>query len=662
MILPSQIIPLILLLAEYAQAVQFVCHDGSVATCGDGTAPLLHEGLFARGDLGTRSICAQSCNVFRNKCAVTAPTCIYPNPQVPNPRAACACRPGFKADNVADGDTTKHWRVPVTGQEHRVWVAEGVSCNTQCGGYGAQSCMEVTMVGADCVGDVVPGKKYPGMVYPGGGPADYNAPPFGKNMSTTRYASSGSPAKETDVPGGQKGIPTDLPGFPDLGHLGDSSDTIVDSSTDMEPTESLDSDSFEPTSSTPSTESENTETSTDTDSDVDMPTSLPQPTDDASFNANLFPDVPLPTGEASKSKDLPEYLTQGGDKGAPAIDLTPFEVPTKRSKPHRRDNLADIRAAGAQQAWTILIDKWNWYMNKMSGPHKEFKMDERPNQCNIIRDAVVDACKNALNTEDTNCSLGPDGKDPRCTSDHPTGCCEAQRKQTYWCQGRWSTENFNLAIRDMRYSCNIQTAGGRDALKLGVYRRLLTPLHNIMKEANPPPPFLQRAAETQQKWLLWERELRYLVGGDAYRGINGLIEITGKISTGDKGYNGVLWSEAIEEPLSQNLDAFMLEAIALAFDVFAIGNERDFLALLNEGTVPPRDDIEGVRNWADEFVSKRIDVFLPSSPGRFDWQKSQADVDATVSSYGTFLDVSSFPDLARAYAVVVRADRVIGSK
>ncbi|KAK4118610.1 hypothetical protein N657DRAFT_651080 [Parathielavia appendiculata] len=118
--------------------------------CPDGSAPPCTGG----GGGSNTATCPAGCDVHNHRCdPTTAPTCTYPDPRVAKPRAACACRPGFKAGAHVDNDTTKQWRLPIPGQEHRVWVAEGVVCDTPCvisGGVG--SCREVGEVGAECVG------------------------------------------------------------------------------------------------------------------------------------------------------------------------------------------------------------------------------------------------------------------------------------------------------------------------------------------------------------------------------------------------------------------------------------------------------------------------------------------------------------------------------
>lgn len=106
--------------------------------------------------------CPPTCNPHPplNKCdATTAPTCIFPDPRVPHPRAACACRPGYKAytdeelARLPKEAGIKQWRLPVKGQEHRVWVAEGVKCDVLCGvSSGIGACREVGEAEGGCVG------------------------------------------------------------------------------------------------------------------------------------------------------------------------------------------------------------------------------------------------------------------------------------------------------------------------------------------------------------------------------------------------------------------------------------------------------------------------------------------------------------------------------
>ena len=90
-----------------------------------------------------------------NTCSFpTAQDCIYPSLSTPNPRGACACRAGYKATapGILDTDTTKQWRLPADEGNFRVWVAQGVACDTLCDvSTGPDSCQEVIELSADCL-------------------------------------------------------------------------------------------------------------------------------------------------------------------------------------------------------------------------------------------------------------------------------------------------------------------------------------------------------------------------------------------------------------------------------------------------------------------------------------------------------------------------------
>ena len=143
------------------------CTDNGGSTCPDGQQPACsakrpdnETDLSTPGNGKTpvtpiQSACPVGCNIHDNQCdKTTAPTCIFPDPRVSNPRGACACRPGFKASNFQDNDTTKQWRLPIPGQEHRVWVAEGVACDKLCTvSSGINSCREVNEIAVECAGN-----------------------------------------------------------------------------------------------------------------------------------------------------------------------------------------------------------------------------------------------------------------------------------------------------------------------------------------------------------------------------------------------------------------------------------------------------------------------------------------------------------------------------
>lgn len=101
--------------------------------------------------------CPVGCNPASgaNTCSFpTAQDCVFPSPHISNPRAACACRAGFKATapGISDTDTTKQWRLPADEGNFRVWVTQGVACDTLCDvSTGVDSCKEVVELPADCL-------------------------------------------------------------------------------------------------------------------------------------------------------------------------------------------------------------------------------------------------------------------------------------------------------------------------------------------------------------------------------------------------------------------------------------------------------------------------------------------------------------------------------
>ncbi|KAL2269308.1 hypothetical protein VTJ83DRAFT_1492 [Remersonia thermophila] len=124
-----------------------VCGDGKVGgdeECDDGDKNGTPE---SRCDANCKlkpvdpPVC-QTCdpNPFHNKCDITT-SCIT---TMPNGRHYCACRAGYRANDIAPTDS-RQFRLPFIGQEYRVFVAPGVVCNQLCDNPfpGPDSCREV---------------------------------------------------------------------------------------------------------------------------------------------------------------------------------------------------------------------------------------------------------------------------------------------------------------------------------------------------------------------------------------------------------------------------------------------------------------------------------------------------------------------------------------
>jgi hypothetical protein len=133
------------------------CPDGTLPLCRLQTGSLCPDGsqphcLNSGKNPTVNTTCPTPCNPHSNRCdPTTAPTCIFPDPRAASPRAACACRPGYKAKGYASNDITKQWRLPIEGQNHRVWVSENVECDVLCDvSTGVASCREVTVIAQEC--------------------------------------------------------------------------------------------------------------------------------------------------------------------------------------------------------------------------------------------------------------------------------------------------------------------------------------------------------------------------------------------------------------------------------------------------------------------------------------------------------------------------------
>ncbi|KAH6685450.1 hypothetical protein F5X68DRAFT_191951 [Plectosphaerella plurivora] len=307
----------LLLILVYFQCVQssLFCLDGSHPICRDGSLPTDYRDLSARdvagGSFGdVSSACPPSCSPHHNTCdPTTAPTCIFPDPRVPGARAACACRPGYKANGAGDGNTRSHWRLPVQGQEHRVWVAEGVRCDTLCtSGYGAQSCGEVTLLPADCIG----GAGSQGGPGPGSGPDSAGVFGYGQAYDPSYSGGGGASSAPSSTATGTSAAYNEETYPPDDQYGSYGFDDSMEMSSDI-PYGTDDGDGSYESSSSTGYENENTDVLTST-----YGAENPASTGDDEDNADLpdFPaftygeDDPESTGYDTEATGVPAFTDQ----------------------------------------------------------------------------------------------------------------------------------------------------------------------------------------------------------------------------------------------------------------------------------------------------------------------------------------------------------------
>ncbi|KAH7321230.1 hypothetical protein B0I35DRAFT_209952 [Stachybotrys elegans] len=590
----------LLLFVDLAYTLDFGCKDGSLPSCRDGSVPIPRNDIIPTSNLETRSLCPKSCNVFRNACdPTTAPTCVYPNPRVRNPHAACACRPGYKASNTADGDTQKHWRLPVAGQEHRVWVAEGVKCDALCGGYGAQSCTEVTILGPDCVGDgVAAGGSRGGSFSPGGSRLNETTAWMQRQNSSSAPSGPVSPTQEPD-------------------------DTVVDE--------------FHSTSS------------------ADR-------------------GVPTPSESPASTWTLPEYLLDPADESTTvSSEDADFTLPTgspPRNKLRRRsEDTFTLPFQTQQKAWELYQEQWNSYISQLAGVADYFKIAERPQFCPDIKDTISWTCKRAVEMQNTNCGFTGEARDPHCqTSGLTTDSCAEYVRQTQavWCNNPWSNANLDRLRSQMQEQCAIITPAARSYLKVAHSIRLSIVLSKVISEGGENVPFLSRLNEVQTMWVRWRRGLQALLEGDIGRGVNLLSEITTTASLGiqtrDGGaYYEIAWTERLEPIIASRVDEFMLKTINMAWDVWAIMRESEYLISTDVLQRSDAGDLLSIQGAARKFTLDLAYMLSPTFSERFDDVPDQATMDTLLEQYKKFLQSDLVFRLVRTWAVVVRVNRVLAA-
>ncbi|KAF2117351.1 hypothetical protein BDV96DRAFT_644775 [Lophiotrema nucula] len=92
-----------------------------------------------------------TCDDSYRSCHMTAQDCISVNKTTTDGRPVryCACRSGYRADNIDTRRSDLQWRLPWEGQYDRVFVAPGAACNTVCDELGqdrAHGCEEIPVM------------------------------------------------------------------------------------------------------------------------------------------------------------------------------------------------------------------------------------------------------------------------------------------------------------------------------------------------------------------------------------------------------------------------------------------------------------------------------------------------------------------------------------
>ena len=615
--------PYVLLLAPPARSFQFVCQDGSAPTCADGSVPRPPTEIYGRAD--PLATCPAACNVFRNRCdPTTAPTCIYPDPRVVNARAACACRPGYKAA-AADSDTTKHWRLPVAGQEHRTWVAEGVPCDTLCKGYGAQSCMEVTILGRECIGGAEGGIKNPGMggVYGG---EDWDGSPA--------YSVGGAPG----------------------GYASDSSYTSRTTSTRTTSAYGASSEHSQPhrksdygSSSSSSVRSQSS----------GKPASSYSRT--SSSSAYTAPS-PVPDYMYSPQQDSPDG---DGPGKAPPLPFDPSS--TASSRPQRRDDdwasiawikFQDEYAAIWGGMWEDLWPKF-W-----GGATASLSIDRHPDLCPELRQTLIRACKFGIDVQNENCTPPSPGPyaDQRCQSvptvplDPATCTTYDEQHPTALCATKWTL--FTIGANMIPDEWGVFTYYGRATSTLFLAMGELEALLLVMREANTQIPFLAAGWEKKAQLDEWRRGVQKLGVGNEAEARQDLRVLVAQVtaSTSDEAVSRVGLMHFVGPLIDQDINVWMKVALEVANACEYVMRSRDFVASLLPG-VQVDANLGSISDAARAYAERFNNEIEPSAQLEGVVINDETTMEALVEAYHDFLkskDVEMMNAVA-CWAVVLAA-------
>jgi len=661
-----------------------ICLDGSAPLCSDGSKPQ----CLTPGD----SACPKACEPHNNKCDATAPTCIFPDPRVATPRGACACRPGYKATGYASGDVTNQWRLPVEAQEHRVWVAEGVKCDTLCDvSTGVDSCLEVPLIAAECIGTGATGynTSQQSMLGFEGGYGNYSRSLTATKTGATSEAfvdstfASESTSEDFDQT-------TTGPGNPDEGeHADDAEDAgetedaegVID-----ELSEKLACDSVD----TSEDLHELGEPDIDDEDDPGIPEESTLVTDDTPEDSTgAYPAAALEVDEDDNSglaKDVP--LPSGGSSN-PVIEA--------------RDRNPGLPQTAEEKGRQAYEQAWAKYLKQFSKlkAMPNINMAHRPELCSVIARSVVDSCKKGVKSQVALCKQSSKGDiaqckndlkasidqckkrykpwDPRkaacearrapgmakceahridvplCEFDRLTaGCCESTRPlASTICNAGISTEKIQRQIQSIQASCSIVTGLAKAVTKSYLTGQVLGVIIQLesVKDIGDTVQAIRKVDQTRKEMERWANGLEAAAEGKMQEAVSALGPLASQISPSIG--NTMKWAEAAQTVVTKNVDAALVKLVGAADELQAIKSAKSSIETLR--TVA--NDIGAIRSAARKCtrVPKAI---TPQGYPHCENVRSEKMLIAAVEAYKRAF-TGPLKAAAECQAVVVRADRVL---
>jgi len=668
--------------------------DGKIPLCSDGTQPICQEGPVT-GPSG----CPKACDPHNNTCDATAPTCIFPDPRVASPRGACACRPGYKASNYAGNEISKQWRLPVEGHEHRVWVAEDVKCNTLCDvSTGANACLEVPLIGKECVG--------------GGRNASYQSEPvfeggsgnYSRSLSTATMESA---TEHFDELTRATGVATD-----DIDNFESELDTasIEFSSEYGLPTEGASEIVTEHSSpiATSSSELEDihaaaVELPDSSDVGAMIPEGSKTPTDPDNEFGNLDKTKSSPGSEAPSSTEVPTEDfddVQMKEKNMPLPEFLSTPSLEVRQAANTDSPQVDWAKVAEQQGHKYLVESWKAQVGGLTQALKGVDMARQPTLCPAITGSVIDSCKRGVRTQVAYCKQSlrdliaackidvdrsidhckKKAKWPwqpaECESRRPSGkykceskrldipfcelkrltasCCEGLRQHaSAMCRSKLSIADIEKQVQSAQSMCSVATDLAKVAMKAylsGQALGLITQLESV-KAIGDTVQVIRKAEQTRSQFDKWTTGLEAAAQGrmqDAQKALGPLVsQIAPSIS------NKAAWVGAAQAVVARNVDEFVTKASQAVGEIEAIQS-----TIKSIGTF--KDDINDI-NAIQTAAAKCAIVPKAIQPNDYSgWEKvrSRDDVEAAVEAYKRVV-AEPLRAAARCQAVVTRVKRLL---
>jgi hypothetical protein len=624
------------------------CKDGTLPVCLDGSVPTEHRRLPERSAGG--SACPQACNPSRNDCdPTTAPICTYPDPTVADPRGACACQPGYKATGYQNDDAGKHWRLAVAGQQHRVWVSEGVSCGTRCNILsGVGSCSEVTLIAAECVS------------------GSFNASdPTPSDPEATH--------DDQDATHGDDDVEATHDGVEEAIH-DDKEATHDDTEEVQQAKRNLHGDTQDPALFL---QYFNTELHNSTGFSLDSVVSQ--------FAAGSGIDLDAPPPE-----DLESALNSPSTTHSP----TGEEL-------GRRDTPGSWAKKAQSEGEESYKRSWKKMVTVLSQVSNSVKVAKQPRLCSKVTKSVIDGCKKGVKTQVAFCKQALRDKIGRCKDDVgrridkckkkkgsllawqceagrltelakceaeridvpfcevdriKAACCEGSRlKAQAMCSAGLSTAEIQKQIQRVQTACGVATALAKSAIKSYLSGQVLGVLVELqsVKAIGNTVKVISEVESKRVEYTKWADGLTAAAEGrlkDAKKALGPLAsEISPDIS------NAIEWMEAAQAVVAKDVDGFLSKAVSAAGEIDEVMAAKKAIEELKTVT----DDIKAIRSAALECAKVPTSI----TPAKFSgWKEvmSAETLKAAVAAYEKSFSVIMFA-AARCQAVAVRAGRVINA-